>query len=1232
MKTARVFVFMAVMVSLLAAMTPRVCGAETAGIKTYSELADYYLQQRAWIAPIIPPFLPDALDYCQAQIASGDYSFQQHNDWYFSYKDGTLAYAPAGEIGQSISEGEYLVVYEDLQSASTRIVTTEGKQLAEFKAEPWPNLSTLSKAAYDTRFLAELNKRSIALWFQFRNDSPEVEAEALEEAGSGGMMMLMGGESELEVVGFALTNDGMAVTFAWPGAFTNRLDIYSCDGGEYKGFGSWKLADIGFSAAGTNQLRWLDSGQLGRGAPFGKEVRFYTAGVGSDVDTDGDGYSDSYEQLVLNTDPENGDTDGDGVSDGPFDPDNDGPIIAGPDAFPLDPNEWLDTDGDGIGDNADTDDDGDGIPDNAEASALLRLLPRTVAPFNVVTVEDFDPAGDDSGTELFDVSSAGRMLPYAAGGTAKGHGRLHGGIYFNHDGSNLYIGVAGFEKDGNNSLMIFLDTDGTNGGVASMAPFSGNPDAFGRCDNLSFNATSFTPNVGILVGNRYADGRNDRTVMGLGQGVYSLTPPTAGDFPGFSSSSGAISQWGDRGTDSANAGIEIALSLANLGLSVGDTFKAAAIINGGVMGDNRWFSGECYGETASGTLDGNNFGGNAVTLIGAEVYLSDTPAPEKSGPPPLGEDDVILQGYYWKVPRVPRTNSISTMTVAGNFNGWNTGQNNMKPVANFTWEYIHTFASTSGVEFKFVSNGSWTNANWGDNNQTDYTLPITGQTGELSGANIKISNIFSGPVRFRINTETRSYEIGTVATGTVTTVLPEYSTNFWYPELTQLAQEGRLSKFTAVWLPPPQKCNSGRDSVGYDPFDYYDVGTYPEKFSTETRYGSEAQLKTCVNALRDRGILPIVDLVLNHMNGGYAREGGTGRYNYQPEYHETFEKPDPAGNNSNQYFTVNYGNEPFSYDVGYGNPDGVNPWDGAATSADVNQRHPYQRQGIKNWATWVSAKAGYRGYRWDVAQNIEPWFISETMNYQVMKDQFGVMEFWTDSEQATVEEFETWLELTDRRAAMFDQRIYQRLEQMCNLNGTFEMWRLRTEGLVNRRPQWAVTLAGDHDKIRPYAEGSPAKWGITKDKAMAYAFILISEGVPMVAYNDYYIGPYADPGTPEDSVDDGWTGIPLTNEIDRLVDARRKYAGGSTVYLSQSNTNDLFIMKRVGNENKPGCILVLNDNISSPLSDTVNTGWISTNLVDVFQTNFVVNTDGSGNASLSAPARSYRVFVRQGDL
>jgi hypothetical protein len=56
------------------------------------------------------------------------------------------------------------------------------------------------------------------------------------------------------------------------------------------------------------------------------------------------------------------DTDSDGVPD--FN-----------DAFPLNPAEWLDTDGDGTGNNADTDDDSDGVPDAFDSTPLGQAMP-----------------------------------------------------------------------------------------------------------------------------------------------------------------------------------------------------------------------------------------------------------------------------------------------------------------------------------------------------------------------------------------------------------------------------------------------------------------------------------------------------------------------------------------------------------------------------------------------------------------------------------------------------------------------------------------------------------------------------------------------------------------------------------------------------------------------------------------------------------------------------------------
>ena len=75
----------------------------------------------------------------------------------------------------------------------------------------------------------------------------------------------------------------------------------------------------------------------------------------NDADTDGDGLSDGLEVMQYGTDPNDADTDGDGTND-TFD------------TFPLDSSEWVDSDGDGIGNEADTDDDGDGLNDTEEIS------------------------------------------------------------------------------------------------------------------------------------------------------------------------------------------------------------------------------------------------------------------------------------------------------------------------------------------------------------------------------------------------------------------------------------------------------------------------------------------------------------------------------------------------------------------------------------------------------------------------------------------------------------------------------------------------------------------------------------------------------------------------------------------------------------------------------------------------------------------------------------------------
>ena len=86
-------------------------------------------------------------------------------------------------------------------------------------------------------------------------------------------------------------------------------------------------------------------------------------------DSDNDGIIDINDAFPLDS-SESVDTDNDGIGDN-ADTDDDGDNVTdAEDAFPLDSSESVDTDNDGTGDNADTDDDGDNVLDADDAFPL----------------------------------------------------------------------------------------------------------------------------------------------------------------------------------------------------------------------------------------------------------------------------------------------------------------------------------------------------------------------------------------------------------------------------------------------------------------------------------------------------------------------------------------------------------------------------------------------------------------------------------------------------------------------------------------------------------------------------------------------------------------------------------------------------------------------------------------------------------------------------------------------
>ncbi len=63
----------------------------------------------------------------------------------------------------------------------------------------------------------------------------------------------------------------------------------------------------------------------------------------------------------------------------------------------------------------------------------------------------------------------------------------------------------------------------------------------------------------------------------------------------------------------------------------------------------------------------------------------------------------------------------------------------------------------------------------------------------------------------------------------------------WWVEIKKRIPALQQAGFTALWLPPVSKAASWK-SMGYDPYDYYDLGEFDQKGGVPTWFGSKAEL------------------------------------------------------------------------------------------------------------------------------------------------------------------------------------------------------------------------------------------------------------------------------------------------------------------------------------------------------------------------------------------------------
>ncbi|KZN67829.1 alpha-amylase family glycosyl hydrolase [Pseudoalteromonas luteoviolacea] len=87
----------------------------------------------------------------------------------------------------------------------------------------------------------------------------------------------------------------------------------------------------------------------------------------------------------------------------------------------------------------------------------------------------------------------------------------------------------------------------------------------------------------------------------------------------------------------------------------------------------------------------------------------------------------------------------------------------------------------------------------------------------------------------------------------------------WWDNLANKAPALSQAGFSSIWIPPPSKGNWGIIDMGYGIYDHYDLGSYLQKGTVETRFGSQQELTNMITKLQQNNIQVYADVVLNHI-------------------------------------------------------------------------------------------------------------------------------------------------------------------------------------------------------------------------------------------------------------------------------------------------------------------------------------------------------------------------------
>ncbi|MDX1932504.1 MAG: alpha-amylase family glycosyl hydrolase [Capsulimonadales bacterium] len=344
---------------------------------------------------------------------------------------------------------------------------------------------------------------------------------------------------------------------------------------------------------------------------------------------------------------------------------------------------------------------------------------------------------------------------------------------------------------------------------------------------------------------------------------------------------------------------------------------------------------------------------------------------------------------------------------------------------------------------------------------------------------------------------------------------PPKGTSWWRQATAELPALAKLG-VSSIWHPVPVKGGSGAVSMGYDPYDLYDLGSKDQKGTIPTLFGTRDEYLAYVAAAHRLGLRVIADVVLNHTGGADRAEPnplmerlGWDDIGDDSKVGRAFRSPDDRDENLRswtRFQPVGASGAPgtgrFPRDYRHFHPSAIHPdRNGPYHNPEFAQDYcaeaeeGYVRKGLCEWGAWFRAQTGVDGFRLDAVKLIDPPFLAEfaeKMNGSVDERGFYLVgEFW-DTNPGTLLDFQR---ATAHRMRLFDFGLFYALWDMTENPRAFDMRDLLIRRFADR--QRAVLFVSNHDvdRFQP----------IRRDRrSLPYALILTLAGQPSVFYSDYF--------------------------------------------------------------------------------------------------------------------------------